>query len=128
MGFEDDELEAIEGDYLNSDYFSDEEKAAIRWAEVLTDKLYQGVPGRPPQGDAAMAELKKYYDHAQIVEITMVSGFFNFWNRFSDGLAIEQEPPPTMGKFRKSTEINPDDWVAYMRDAWWNDPQPGEKT
>ena len=70
-------LAAVEGDYLNSDLFSADEKAAMRWAEVLTLKQYQGSPGSPPQSEAAMAKLKRHYNEAQIVEISMVSGFFN---------------------------------------------------
>lgn len=127
MGFEEAEIEAVEGDYLNCALYSDEEKAAMRWAEVLTDKLYQGGPGQKPQGDAAMVELKKHFNEAQIVEITMVSGFFNFWNRFTDGLAIDVEESPVMGKFKKSTAIDPQAYVDYMRECWWNDPLPGEK-
>ena len=120
MGFAEQTIEAIEGDYLASDEFTDAEKAAMRWAEVLTLKQYQGAPGKPPQNDAAMAELKKHYDEAQIVEITFVSGFFNFWNRFTDGLKIDIEEHDTMGLFKKSVSVDPDKYVAYMRDCWWN--------
>ena len=119
-------MQAIEGDYLNSDHFDDAEKAALRWAEVLTLEQYQGAPGQKPQGDDAMADLKQHYDQSQIVELTMVSGFFNFWNRFTDGLQIDIEDDPVMNLFKKSTAIDPADYVAYMRDCWWNDPQPGE--
>jgi len=120
LGFEEDLIEAIQGDYLNSDYFTDEEKAAMRWAEVMTLKLYQGAPGKPPEDGPAMKELKKYYDDAQIVEISMVSGFFNFWNRFTDGLKIDIEDNPVMNLFKKSTAVDPEKYVAFMRDCWWN--------
>ncbi len=46
---------------MNSGLFKPEEKAAMRWAEVMTDKLYQGSPGSPPQHHEALDELKKYY-------------------------------------------------------------------
>ncbi len=94
----------------------------MAWAEVLTLRQYHGTPGSPSRGAAAMAALKTHYDEAQIVEITMVSGFFNFWNRFTDGLQIDAEDDATMGLFEKSTSIAPADYVAYMRDCWWNDP------
>ena len=64
------EIEALKGDYENSDLFSDAEKAAIRWAEVLTLKQYHGAPGEPPRSAAAMDALKEHYNEAQIVEIT----------------------------------------------------------
>ena len=116
----DDEIAAIEGDFRASDYFSDAEKAAMVWAEVLTEKKYHGAPGRPPEDAAAMAELKRHFDDAQIVEITMVSGFFNFWNRFTDGLKIDIETDKVMTLFTKSTNIDPGDYIAFMRDCWWN--------
>ena len=87
----------------------------------MTDKLYQGGPGKPPQHHAALAELKKYYNDSQIVEISMVSGFFNFWNRFTDSLEVDIEQGSLMTSFSKSTAINPDEFKAYMRDCWWNE-------
>jgi len=91
------------------------EKAAIKWAQVLTEKTYRG------QNPDAMPELKKYFDEPQIVEITMVSCFFNFWNRFTDGLQIDIEDTPEMNSFTKSVKIDPADYLAYMRACWWNE-------
>ncbi len=51
----------------------------------------------------------------------MVSGFFNFWNRFTDILEIDIEQGALMDAFSRSTKIDPDDFTAYMRDCWWND-------
>jgi len=93
----------------------------MRWAEVLTLKQYQGAPGNPPKGKEAMGALKEHFDEAQIVEITMVSGFFNFWNRFTDGLEIDIEERSETNLISKSTTVNPADYVAYMKDCWWND-------
>jgi len=123
IGFKDDEIDAIGGDYENSSYFSDPEKAAIAWAECLTERTYRQNPG-------AMARLKRHYDEAQIVEITMVSGFFNFWNRFTDGLQIDLESSDSVGKIKKSKTINPDDYVEFMRNCWWreNDKTEAEAT
>ena len=114
IGFEDDEIDAIAGDFENSSYFSDPEKAAIAWAECLTERTYRQNPG-------VMARLKEHYDEAQIVEITMVSGFFNFWNRFTDGLQIDLESSDSVGKIKKSKTINPDDYVDFMRNCWWRE-------
>jgi hypothetical protein len=116
----DETVEALKGDYLNSEFFTSAEKAAMRWAEVLTLKQYQGSPGHKPQSPEAMAELKEHFDEAQIVEITMVSGFFNFWNRFTDGLQIDLEDDSLMNLIKKSTRVDPVDYVAFMRDCWWN--------
>jgi len=116
LGFDDELIAAIEGDFENSELFTPAEKAAIKWAEVLTEKTYRG------ENPQAMPELKKYYNDAQIVEITMVSCFFNFWNRFADGLQVDIEDEPVMNRFIKSKTIDPADYVAYMCDCWWNKP------
>ena len=106
---------------MNSKMFTVEEKAAMRWAEVMTDKLYQGSPGKPPQHHEALKNLKIYYTESQIVELSFVSGFFNFWNRFTDVLEIDIEQGSLMTSFSKSTKINPQEFTAYMRDCWWKE-------
>lgn len=114
IGFSDEEIAAIDGDYRNSAFFTPAEKAAIAWAECLTEKTYRQHP-------EAMTELKKYYNEAQIVEITMVSGFFNFWNRFTDSLQIELEADQVVGNIKKSKVVDLDAYVAFMRDGWWRE-------
>jgi uncharacterized peroxidase-related enzyme len=114
LGFEDDEIDAISGDYQNSDYFSVAEKAAISWAEVLTEKTYN-------QRKDAKEELKKHFSPEQIIEITMVSGFFNFWNRFTDSLEIDLETSDSVGNIRKSKVVDPQAYKNYLRDCWWNE-------
>jgi hypothetical protein len=116
----DETVEALKGDYLKSEFFTAAEKAAMKWAEVLTLKQYQATLGNPPQSPQAMAELKEHFNEAQIVEITMVSGFFNFWNRFTDGLQIDLENDPIMDLIKKSARVDPADYVAFMRECWWN--------
>ncbi len=113
-------IAAIEGDFQASDLFTPAEKAAIKWAEVLTEKTYRG------ENPQAMPELKAHYSDAQIVEITMVSCMFNFWNRFTDGLQIDIEDATVMERFTKSTTIDPNDYVTFMCDCWWNKPGAGE--
>lgn len=114
-------IEAVKGDYQNSDLFTAPEKAAMKWAEVMTEKQYQGSPGNPPQHRDALAELKKHFNDAQIVEIAFTSGFFNFWNRFTDSFEIDIEGSMVMNQFTKSTAIDPEEYAAYMRNCWWND-------
>jgi hypothetical protein len=122
------EIEALKGDYTSSKLFTDAEKAAIRWAEVLTLKQYHGAPGEKPRSAAAMAALKQHYDEAQIVEISMVSGFFNFWNRFTDGLQIDLEEHSAMNLIQRSARVDKGDYIAFMRDCWWNHEGPGSST
>ena len=114
VGYSDDQIAAIEGDYQASELFTPAQKAAIAWAECLTLKTYRQKP-------EVMAELKNHFSHEQIVEITMVSGFFNFWNRFTDGLQVDIEASEQVGLIRKSRKVDPHDYMAYMQNAWWND-------
>jgi hypothetical protein len=51
----------------------------------------------------------------------MVSGFFNFWNRFTDGLQVDIEASEQVGLIRNSKKIEPDDYMAFMQSTWWND-------
>lgn len=114
IGFSDEEIADLEGDYRNSTRFTDAEKAAIAWAEYLTERTYR-------QHKEAIPELKTHFSEEQIVEISIVSGFFNFWNRFVDGLQAELEPETMVGKIRKSRVINKADYVKYMQSCWWGD-------
>ena len=47
MGFDDELIAAIEGDFENSDLFTPAEKAAIKWAEVLTENIEAFIAGKP---------------------------------------------------------------------------------
>ena len=121
MNFSEETIEAVSGDYQNSQHFSDGEKAAMKWAEVMTEKQYQGGHGKKPEHREAFAELQKHYGEDQIVEIAFTSGFFNFWNRFTDSFEIDIEDNPVMNLFKKSTSIDPKDYAAYMQSCWWNE-------
>ena len=114
VGFSEDHIEALEGDYAGSDLFTPAEKAAIAWAECLTLITYWQKP-------QVMEELKKHYSNEQIVEITMVSGYFNFWNRFTDGLQVDIEANEQVSMIGKSRKIDVNDYLTYMNSTWWND-------
>ena len=105
---------ALEDGYADSDLFSPAEQAAIAWAEHLTMLTYRQHP-------AAMDALKQHYSVAQIVEITMVSGFLNFWNRFNDGLQMDPEGQQVTELFKRSVKIDPAAYVAFMQDCWWGE-------
>jgi len=39
--------------------------------------------------DELWAELRRYYDEGQIVELAAAIGLFNYFNRFNDALRME---------------------------------------
>ena len=114
IGFSDEEIAAIDGDFRQSRFFSAAEKAAMAWAEYLTERTYRQHP-------EAMPALKQHFTEPQIVEITMVCGFFNFWNRFADGLQVDLEPEQVVGNIKKSKVVDRDAYLAFMRDGWWRE-------
>ncbi len=59
--------------------FEDKEKAVILYAERVTR-------GAAAIRDASLAELRKFFDEGQIVELTLVICAANFTNRFNDAL------------------------------------------
>ena len=116
-------LAEVDENYMGSSQLTEAEKAVLYWAEVVTEKLYQDAPGRPSQRQMAMAKLKKHFDSEQIVELTLAIGHFNFWNRFTDSLEIDLEDEKTRNKFDKSTKIDKNDYMDFMRSCWWNNDE-----
>ena len=116
-------LAEVDENYMGSSQLTEAEKAVLYWAEVVTEKLYQDAPGRPSQRRMAMAKLKKHFDSEQIVELTLAIGHFNFWNRFTDSLEIDLEDEKTRNKFDKSTKIDKNDYMNFMRSCWWNNDE-----
>jgi alkylhydroperoxidase family enzyme len=86
MGVSDERIAALP-DFARSPLFSDAERAALQVAFAA---------GQVPNAvtDAQFAELKRYYDTAQIVEIVAVIAMFGFLNRWNATLATELEPRP----------------------------------
>jgi alkylhydroperoxidase family enzyme len=92
----------LSGDgYLASPLFDEREKAVIRWAELV-------AYNQAKYDDEAFAELRRYFDDAGVVELTIVAAFRSFMNRFMDSLQIELEPPEVQargGVARASTDV-----------------------
>lgn len=72
---------AVEGD-LDPARFEDAEIAALRFAEALT--LHStAIP------DSIFDALRRHYGEEEIVEIALVAGLFNYFNRFNNALGVE---------------------------------------
>jgi uncharacterized peroxidase-related enzyme len=67
--------------------FSDAERAALRFAQAA---------GKTPNAvtDADFAELRRYFDEDEILEIVAVIAFLGFLNRWNDTLATPLEAAP----------------------------------
>ncbi len=80
-GWTDDQINNL-ANFRNRSDFSDAEKAALELAERVT---------RDPRSvdDDFWAELRKYYDEGEIIELLAAIGLFNYFNRFNDALRME---------------------------------------
>ncbi len=66
-----------------SPYYSDRERAALKWTEALTNLHPDHV------SDAVYEEVKKHFNEQEIVELSIVVATINTWNR----LAISARSP-----------------------------------
>ncbi|MCR6630731.1 MAG: carboxymuconolactone decarboxylase family protein [Magnetospirillum sp.] len=80
-GETDERLAAVAG-WRQSPLFTPDEKAALAWAEALTER-------RKDQIDDLHAQLGQHFDRAGIGELTMMVAVVNAWNRA--GIAFHRE-------------------------------------
>jgi hypothetical protein len=71
-------LDGLAG-WRKSPYFTEPEKAALEWAEVLTQVDVTHAP------DAAYEPLARHYDSKQVANITYAIALMNAWNRVAIG-------------------------------------------
>jgi AhpD family alkylhydroperoxidase len=69
--------------WRESPLYSPRERAALAWTESLTEIADKGAP------DALYQELKQHFSEAEIVNLTMLIGMINLWNRLAIGLAAQ---------------------------------------
>lgn len=74
-------------EFETSDLFSDQEKAALRFALAAGSTPNQVTP-------AHHTELQQYFTEQQIVEIVATIAVFGFLNRWNDSMATQLEEDP----------------------------------
>ena len=70
--------------YFELDFFSETEKAALRWAENVTNVGETHVPFE------AFEDVKAHFTHEEIMDLTMHIILMNSWNRLS--IAFGEKP------------------------------------
>ncbi|GAC1383077.1 MAG: hypothetical protein NVS4B7_07740 [Ktedonobacteraceae bacterium] len=65
----------------HSHLFTERERVALRFAEIMTT-------GARDVDESLWDQLQTHFDDGEIVEIATVIGLFNFFNRFADALHI----------------------------------------
>lgn len=72
-------LDTLAG-WRESPFFSERERAALAWAEALTDVARTHAP------DTAFDALRPHFGDREIAELTMAVGTINAWNRIAIGM------------------------------------------
>jgi len=101
---------------MDSPLFNAREKAAILWAEHVTKNTARSR-------DDVFEEVKKHFSDAEIVELTLMSGFFNLFNRLMDSLRIPLELPDEVDKIKRSLQLDPENVKSYFQTVLDNWPE-----
>ena len=95
LGLSEEQIAAARGDgWRDSPLFDDRQKAAIRWADAVTNMTAR-------DDDAAFAEMKRHFSEKQIVELTVFCGMWNYSNRLCEALHIDLEQPEQRIEFQE---------------------------
>jgi alkylhydroperoxidase family enzyme len=84
LGLKQEEFEALQDDYQASNLFTAREKAVLAWSEAMTLNTAK-------HDDAVWATLRRHFNDAEIVEISLATAMFNMINRLNDSFRTELE-------------------------------------
>lgn len=84
MGMDGAKLDLV-ATWRDAPVFTPRERAALAWAEHVT------AMGARPVPEAAEAELRAHFSHAETLHLTVAVATINAWNRIAGGLRF---PPP----------------------------------
>jgi uncharacterized peroxidase-related enzyme len=76
---------AVSPGYGESDVLDEKQKALLRWTESVTRNTAE-------EDDEAFGAMQLHYSDAEIAELTLMSGLFNMWNRFTKAMHVQLEP------------------------------------
>lgn len=92
---------------MDTDLLNDREKAAVLWADHVTRNTAR-------DRDDVFEIVRAQFDDAEIVELTLMSGLFNLFNRFMDSLHIDLEPQDEIDKIKRSVNLDPEKVRSYL--------------
>ena len=108
---------------MDSPLLNDREKAAVLWAEHVTKNTARSR-------DDIFEHVRGIFSEQEVVELTMITGLFNFRNRFMDSLQIPLEPIGEVDKIKKSVRLDPEKVKNYLETTVvnWPDsfPEPNQ--
>jgi uncharacterized peroxidase-related enzyme len=100
-------IELSSDDYLQSKTLSEREKAAVLWAEAVTQNT-------AAKRDDLFVTMKRLFTDAEIVELTFVSAMFNMINRMNDSLQVPIEQQDEINLIKRSLDLDPAKVQAYV--------------
>lgn len=92
---------------MDSDELSDREKAAVLWAEHVTKNTARDDNG-------IYEKVRLEFNEQEMVDLTAIACFFNFFNRLTDSLKIPIEIQSDVDKIKSSVQLDPDKVKNYL--------------
>ena len=99
---------------MDSPHLTPRERAAVLWAEHVTKNTARSR-------DDVFDEVRKHFSDAELVDLTLVTGLFNMFNRFMDSLHIPIEEQGEVDKIKRSVDLDSERVKDFMRtvvDNW----------
>jgi hypothetical protein len=107
-GITDEQVEAIGTDeYMDSPHLNTREKAAVLWAEHVTKNTARSR-------DDVFEVVRKSFNEAEIVDLTLICCFFNMFNRVTDSLKMPIEIQSEVDKIKASVNLDPAKVRGYL--------------
>ena len=105
---------------MDSDELSDREKAAVLWAEHVTKNTARSR-------DDVFEQVRRHFSEEELIELTMISAYFNFFNRITDSLRIPLEDHEQVERIKRSVFLEPGKVKAYAESlvGEWPEEIPG---
>ena len=94
-------------DYRSSNLFTEREKAALLWATHVTLNTAKDDNG-------IYEQVRKEFDEQEMVDLTLICSFFNFFNRVMDSLKVPVEEQEEIDKIKNSVRLDPEKVKEYL--------------
>ena len=107
-------------DYMDSEELSAREKSAVLWAEHVTRNTARAR-------DDVFEKAREQFSEEELIELTMMSAYFNFFNRITDSLKIPLEVQNEVDLIKRSVVLDPVKVKSYVESLVrdWPDEIPG---
>ena len=105
---------------MESPLLTKREKAAVLWAEHVTHNTAR-------HRDDVYDLVRESFDESEVVELTMITAFFNMNNRYNDSLKIRLEAEDHIARIKGSERLDPNKVRNYLQTILdnWPEEMPG---